>query len=162
MEKKEFIEAGRVVNTHGVAGEVKAEVWLDSPEFMKKFKRLYCGARELVPVSARVHKGFLIIKFDGIDDVNAAMALKGRVLSIRRVDAHLPAGAFFIQDILGASVVDESGAELGRLVDVIDNPSGMIYVVQGEKEHLIPAVPEFIMSTDADAGVITVRLIEGM
>lgn len=162
MEKKEFVEAGRIVNTHGVAGEVKIEVWLDSPAFMKKFKRLVLDGRELKLVSARVHKGFLIAKIEGVDDINAAMPLKGRVVHIRREDARLPKGTFFLQDIIGAAVVDESGKEIGTLTDVMEGPAGNIYIVNGEREHLIPAVPEFILSTDAEAGIITVRLIEGM
>ncbi len=162
MEKKEFVEAGRIVNTHGVAGEVKIEVWLDSPEFMKKFKRLVLDGRELKLVSARVHKGFLIAKIEGVDDINAAMPLKGRTVCIRREDARLPKGTFFLQDIIGAAVVDESGEKIGTLTDVMESPAGNIYIVNGEREHLIPAVPEFILSTDAEAGVITVRLIEGM
>ena len=137
MEKKQYIEAGRIVNTHGVAGEVKL-------------------------LSARVHKGFLIAKLQGVEDVNAAMALKGRTVFIDRADARLPKGAFFLQDIIGASVVDESGSEIGKLVDVMETPASNVYVVKGEREHLIPAVPEFILSTDADNGIITVHLIEGM
>jgi len=162
MEKKEFIEAGRIVNTHGVAGEVKIEVWLDSPAFMKKFKRLYLDGRELKLLSAREHKGFLIAKIEGVDDINAAMPLKGRVVHIRREDARLPKGTFFLQDIIGAAVVDESGGRIGTLTDVMESPAGNIYIVNGEREHLIPAVPEFILSTDAEAGIVTVRLIEGM
>lgn len=162
MEKKEFIEAGRIINTHGIAGEVKIEVWLDSPEFMKKFKRFYLGEKEMKVVSAKVHKGFLIAKLEGVDDINAAMILKGKLLNIRREDAKLPKGAFFLQDIIGASVVDENGAEVGKLTEVMETPAGNIYIVKGETEHLIPAVPEFIMSTDADNGIITVHLIEGM
>jgi len=58
--------------------------------------------------------------------------------------------------------VDENGTEIGKLTDVLERPAHNIYVVQGEEEHLIPAVPEFILKTDAEAGVITVHLIEGM
>ena len=58
--------------------------------------------------------------------------------------------------------MDEDGNEIGTLTDVMETPASNIYVVQGETEHLIPAVPEFIKKTDADAGVITVHLIEGM
>ena len=162
MEKKQYIEAGRIVNTHGVAGEVKIEVWLDSPQFLKSFKRCFIDRREVKLLSARVHKGFLIVKLEGVEDVNAAMALKGRDVFIRRSDARLPKGAFFLQDIIGASVVDESGSEIGKLVDVMETPASNVYVVKGEREHLIPAVPEFILSTDADNGIITVHLIEGM
>lgn len=162
MEKQAFIEAGRIINTHGVAGEVKIEVWLDSPAFMKKFKRLYIGGRETAVLSAREHKGFLLAKLDGVDDVNAAMALKGKTLLINREDVRLPKGAFFVQDIIGASVIDQSGAEIGRLSEVLETPAHRVYVVKGEREHLIPAIPEFVMSTDSEAGVIRVRLIEGM
>ena len=163
MGKKQFIEAGHIVNTHGVAGEVKIEVWLDSADFMRRFKRLYMqDGRELTVVSSRAHKGFLLAKLEGVDDVNAAMALKNKTVSIRREDARLPKGAFFVQDIIGAAVVDENGAAVGTLTEVFDTPASRIYVVQGEQEHLIPAVPEFIMSTDPEAGIVTVHLIEGM
>ena len=162
MEKKQYIEAGRIVNTHGVAGEVKIEVWLDSPQFLKSFKRCFIDRREVKLLSARVHKGFLIVKLEGVEDVNAAMALKGRTVFIDRADARLPKGAFFLQDIIGAAVVDESGSEIGKLVDVMETPASNVYVVKGEREHLIPAVPEFILSTDAENGIITVHLIEGM
>ena len=162
MEKKQYIEAGRIANTHGVAGEAKIEVWLDSPQFLKSFKRCFIDRREVKLLSARVHKGFLIVKLEGVEDVNAAMALKGRTVFIDRADARLPKGAFFLQDIIGASVVDESGIEIGKLVDVMETPASNVYVVKGEREHLIPAVPEFILSTDADNGIITVHLIEGM
>ena len=163
MEKSAFIEAGRIVNTHGVQGEVKIEVWLDSPKFFKSFKRLYtAGGEELKVLSARTHKDFVIAKLEGVEDVNAAMALKNKVLSIRRSDAALPHGAFFLQDILGSKVVDEEGNEIGVLEDVMETPASNVYVVKGETEHLIPAVPAFIKKTDADAGVITVHLIEGM
>ena len=163
MEKKEFIEAGRIVNTHGVIGEVKIEVWLDSPQFFRSFKKLYTKAgEELKVISAKTHKGFVIAKLEGIDSINDAMRLKGKDISIRRSDAALPRGAFFLQDIIGARVVDENGAEIGKLVEIMERPASNIYIVKGEREHMIPAVPEFIMSTDAEAGVITVRLIEGM
>ena len=162
MEKQKYIEAGRIVNTHGVAGEVKIEVWLDSPAFMRRFKRLYLDGEERQILSAKVQKNFLIVRLAGVEDVNAAMRLKGRTVHIDRADAHLPKGSFFLQDIIGAAVVDEQGNSVGTLTEVLETPASRIYVVKGEREHLIPVVPEFIMSTDVEAGVITVRLIEGM
>ena len=109
MDKKQFIEAGKVVNTHGVKGEVKIQVWLDSPEFLKKFKTVYIDNRAVKLVSGRVHKGFLIAVLDGVDDVNAAMSLKNKTVFIDRKDAKLPKGAYFLQDIIGAAVVTEDG-----------------------------------------------------
>lgn len=162
MEKKQFIEAGRIVNTHGVAGDVKIEVWLDSPEFMKRFKRLFVDGEEKKVLSSKVHKDFLLTRLEGVEDVNAAMSLKGKTVHVARADARLPKGAFFLQDIIGAQVVDENGREVGKLTDVMETPASRIYVVKGETEHLIPAVPEFIMSTDTGAGIITVHMIEGL
>ena len=162
MAKQQYIDAGRIVNTHGVRGEVKIEVWLDSAEALRSFRRVYLAGEEKKLLSARVQKSFLIAKLEGVEDVNAAMALKGRTVQIDRDDAMLEPGAFFLQDILGASVVDESGREIGTLSDVLELPGHRVYVVKGETEHLIPAVPEFILNTDADTGVITVHLIEGM
>ena len=162
MEKQSFVDAGKIVNTHGVRGEVRIEVWLDSPALLKRCGRVFLGGEEKKLLSAREHKGFLIAQLEGVADVNAAQALKNRVVQIARADARLPRGAFFLQDIIGASVVDESGAEVGTLAEVLELPTQRVYVVRGETEHLIPVVPAFILNTDAEAGVITVRLIEGM
>ena len=162
MDKKQFIEAGKVVNTHGVKGEVKIQVWLDSPEFLKKFKTVYIDNKAVKLVSGRVHKGFLIAVLDGVEDVNAAMSLKNKTVFIDRGEAKLPEGAYFLQDIIGARVIDENGAEIGTLEDILETPASDVYIVRGETEHMIPAVPEFILSTDAENGVIRVHLIEGM
>ena len=143
-------------------GEVKILPWTDTPEFLRAVKTLYIDGKPVRVLASRVHKGALLALLEGVEDVNAAMRLKGRRVSIDRADAPLEPGAFFIQDIIGARVVTEDGAELGALAEVIDAPAGMVYVVRGGTEHLIPAVPEFVLSTDADAGVVTVRLIEGM
>lgn len=160
--KKQYLEAGRIVNTHGVRGEVRIEPWADDASFLTRFKRFYMDGQPVKVRSCRVHKAMCIVLLDGIDDVNAAMALKGKVLFIDRNDAKLPKGTVFIQDILGAKVVDEEGKELGVLKEVLPAPAASVYVVQGEREILIPDVPAFILDKDADNGVVTVRLIEGM
>ena len=123
---------------------------------------MYLGGAEKKILSAREHKGFLIAALEGVGDVNAAMALKNRVVQVARADVRLPKGAFFLQDIIGAAVVDEQGTQIGTLEDVLELPRQRVYVVRGEREHLIPAVPEFILNTDVEAQRITVRLIEGM
>jgi len=162
MDKNTFIEAGRIVNTHGVRGEVKLQVWLDSPAFLAKFKTVYIDGKPLRLISGRPHKDMLIALLEGCGDVNAAMALKNKTVYIAKKDAKLPRGTFFLQDIIGARVVDENGNEIGELKEIMETPASLIYLVRGETEHLIPAVPEFILKTDAENGVITVHLIEGM
>lgn len=160
MEK--YLEAGRITNTHGIHGEVKIEVWADSPEFLRKFKVLYIDGKPFKVLEGRPHKGFLIVKFEDVDDVNTAMVLKNKSVYFDRFDAKLPKGDFFLGDIIGAKVLDESGAELGVLEDILEMPASNIYVVKGQREILIPAVPEFIVNTDVKGGTVTVRLIEGM
>lgn len=157
-----FLEAGEIVNTHGIRGEVKILPWTDSPEFLQQFQTLYIDETPVRLLASRVHKRCLIAKLEGVEDVNAAMALKGRTVCFARDDAKLPEGHFFLQDILGAGVFTEDGQQVGTLSDVLDLPGGRVYEVRGETVHLIPAVPEFVLHTDPEQGRITVRLIEGM
>lgn len=162
MEKQQYIEAGRIVNTHGIRGEVKIQVWLDSPELLSRFKTVYIDGKPVKIRSARVHKGFVIAAPEGVDDINTAMSLKNKIVYIDRADAKLGKGEYFLCDIIGARVVSESGELIGILADIFETPASQIYVVKGETEHLIPAVDEFVIKVDAENAVVTVRLIEGM
>lgn len=162
MAKEPYLEAGKIINTFGVRGEVKLDPWCDSAEFLKPLKTLYIDGAPRAVASSRVHKGMLIVRFADVEDVNGAMLLKNKIVYFVRSDVHLPKGRHFVADLLGAAVVDEQGAEIGKLTEVLDMPAGQVYVVQGETEHTIPAVPEFILDIDADEKVIRVHLIEGM
>lgn len=150
------------MNTHGVRGEVRIQPWADEAAFLTRFRRFYLDGRAVAVRACRVHKDMCIAALEGVDDVNAAMALKGKVLFIDRDDARLPPGAVFLQDIIGAKVVDEAGNDLGVLADVVPEPAASVLVVKGAREILIPDVPAFVLAKDADAGVVTVRLIDGM
>ncbi len=158
----QYIEAGKIVNTHGVFGEVKIEVWLDSPSFMKGFRRYYISGNEVKVLSARVQKSFLLVRLEGVEDLNAAMALKNTVVSIAREDARLPEGGYFFCELIGMRVLDEEGNEIGVLERIDETPSAPLYTVQGDREILIPAVPAFIKKVDLENGMITASLIEGM
>ena len=162
MAKEPYLEAGKIINTFGVRGEVKLDPWCDSAEFLKPLKTLYIDGAPRAVASSRIHKGMLIVRFADVEDVNGAMLLKNKIVYFARSDVHLPKGRHFVADLLGAAVVDEQGTEIGRLTEVLDMPAGQVYVVQGETEHTIPAVPEFILDIDADGKVIRVHLIEGM
>jgi 16S rRNA processing protein RimM len=141
---------------------VRIEPWADEAAFLTRFKRFYIDGRPVKVRTCRVHKTMCIASLEGIDDVNTAMTYKGKVICIDRADAQLPKGTVFIQDILGARVVDESGQELGILEDVLPAPAASVYVVRGQREILIPDVPAFILDKDAENGLVTVRLIDGM
>ena len=157
-----FLDCGQVVNTHGLHGEVRIVPWTDSPDFLLQLSTLYIDSVPVEVQSARVHKGSVIAKLDGVDTVEKAMRLKGKTVQIRRADAKLPEGAFFLADIIGLDVVDEAGERLGTLKEVLSPSRQQVYVVAGEREILIPAVPEFILETNIEGGYLKVRLIEGM
>ena len=146
----EFLDCGQIVNTHGIRGEVRIVPWADSPEFLCGFSTLYADGKPIHIASSRVHKGSVIAKLDGVDTVEQAMVLKGRTVQIRRSDAKLPEGSFFLADIIGLDVVDEAGNKLGILKEVLSPSIQQIYVVQGEREIMITAVPEFILETNIE------------
>lgn len=162
--KNKFLEAGQIVNTHGVQGEVKIVPWCDSPEFLCGFDTLYIDGAPVKVRESRPHKGNVLARLEGVDDVNAAMRLKNKVVSIDRTGVVLPEGRHFLADLIGLKVVnDDTGEELGILEEVLTPPAHEVYVVRGGgKEYLIPAVDAFLRGTDVDAGWVRVHLIEGM
>ena len=159
--KQPYIEAGRITNTHGVHGEVKIEVWLDSPANLQHYRRVFIDGQERKLLSARPQNRFAIARLEDVDDVNTAMPLKGKMIYIAREDALLPPGGYFLLD---ARVVLEDGSPVGVLTEILERPANNVYVVTDPegKEILIPVVPAFILRADAENGVVTVRLLEGM
>ena len=138
--------------------------WSDDPDFLLNFKTLYLDGKPIHIRSARVHKNAVLMKLDGVDDINEAMRLKNKVVSIDREDATLEEGSFFLADLYGLEVRDaDSGEVLGTISDVLTPPANNVYIVKGTKrEYMIPAVSEFIVETNVDEGYLLVHLIEGM
>ncbi len=162
----DMIEIGKIVNVHGLRGEVKIVPWLDFPEMFEVFDTVYTdgGAKELTVKSVRYQKANVIAGFDEIDDANAAQLLKNKTLYVpRELFDDLPEGTYLIADIIGLKVVDDT-TEYGVVTDVIQTGSNDVYVVerQGDKPLLVPALKDVILDTDLDAGVITVRLPDGL
>ena len=114
--------------------------------------------------SRRVHKSTLLLTLPGVEDMDAALALKGREVSIRRADARLPDGEYFDAELEGLTVLDDaSGAELGKIHRVLHYPAHKVYEVRGSREYLIPAVPGvFIASVDPDGGVMRIHMMKGL
>ena len=163
---QQYLEVGKVTNVHGLNGEVKVQPWADSPEFLCQFKTLYVDQSHF-PIQverARVHKNMVIMKFEGLTDVPGAMSMRNAILHIDRADVNLPEGAFFLADIYGLEVRDaESGAVLGKIDDILTPPANNVYVVRGgERDLMIPAVPQFIAETNVEDGYIRVNLMEGL
>ena len=159
--KKQFLEAGQIVSTHGVQGEVKIMPWCDGPEFLREFDRFYVEGTAYAVESSRIHKNMLLCKLQGVEDMSAAQGMKNKVVSIDRRDAHIPEGRVFISDLIGLTVYAEE-QEIGVLKDVYTGPANDVYIVKGRREYMIPAVSEFLEEVKVDGGYIKVKLLEGM
>ena len=161
--KLEFIEVGQIVNTHGVGGELKLNPWDVEPEVLRRCKTFYIDGQALRPASARIHKNCLLFTLPGVGDLDSALGYKGKVVSIRRSDVRLPDGEYFTAELLGLTVLDaETREELGKIADVIPYPGHDVYVVQGKKEFMVPAVPAFIGEIDMDKGTMEIHVWEGL
>lgn len=159
--RERYLEAGEVVGTHGVKGEVKIYPWADGPEFLLDFDQLYLDGKPFEVSSARVHKSVVLVKFQGVDNIETAQKLRGRTVTIDREEIQLEEGAAFIADLIGLPVYSE-GRRIGVLKEVLTLPGNDVYVVEGEQRYMIPAVSEFLEKVDAEGGEIHVHLIEGM
>lgn len=157
--KLQFIEAGEIVTTHGVRGEMKILPWGDSPDFLLDFKRVRIAGAEYKVEGCRIQKTCNLLKVQGIDTVEAAQALRGKTVEVYRADAD--PDLIFAAELIGMVVMEDS-TELGRITDVLDYPGNKVYVVEGEHTWMIPAVKAFILSTDMENNVMQVKTIEGM
>ena len=155
----EFIEAGEIVNVHGLRGEVKVLCWLDDPEMLCEFDRCRIGGKAFEMEQVRVQKTCNLVKLQGIDTVEEAQKLRGKTVELYRED--IDEEVIFAAELMGMEVQCE-GKTIGKIADVLDYPGNMVYVVRGEKEYMIPAVSAFVLDTDMENGVMQVRLIEGM
>jgi len=162
--KLEMIKIGRIVNAHGIRGEVRVQPRDGDPYFLTEFETFYLNGQPIAPTAVHVHKSLVLMKFPGVDDMNAALTYKDKDLFIRRDDAELPEGECFDDELLGMEVYDTAnGTLLGELVRVDPYPAHKVYTVKGKKEYLIPAVRgAFIESVDLDANRMEVHVWEGM
>ena len=134
--KKEFLEVGKIINTHGISGEMKVEPWCDSPDVLKKIKHFYIGETEYTALSVRTGGAFPLIKFEGITTVEDAARLKNKVISAKREDIPVKEGRTFI------------------LKDVMQYDPHDIFVIKMEGEDvLMPNVPEYVASVDTEKGI---------
>ena len=157
--KLPYIEAGEIVTTHGVRGEVKVLSWLDSPEMLCEFNRCRISSREYVMDSVRVQKTCNLVKLRGVDTMEDAQKLRGKTMELYRED--ISDELIFASELVDVEVYAD-GACIGKIKEVLDYPGNSVYVVQGEREYLIPAVKEFILSTDLEKNQMQVKLLKGM
>ena len=157
--KLQFVKAGEIVTTHGVRGEVKVLCWLDDPEMLCEFDRCRIGGKEYIMDQVRVQKTCNLVKFQGIDTMEAAQAMRGKIVELYRED--IDDEVIFADELIGVEVFAE-GESIGKIKEVMDYPGNSVYVVKGRYEYMIPAVKSFILNTDVENNRMDVKLIEGM
>lgn len=167
MEEK--LRVGVISSTHGVRGEVKVFPTTDNVNRFKKMKQVILDTGkeelELQIEGVKFFKQFAILKFKGIDNINDIEKYKGKELYVTRANAQrLGRNEYFIADLLGIQVTEDTGRVLGTLKDVIETGANDVYVVEMEnkKELLIPAIKQCILNVDVEAGQMEVHLLEGL
>ncbi len=164
-EKKQFLEIGKIINTHGVRGEVKIDPWCDAPEDFRGIERIYLADKTEFTVSnPRVINGkFILCSLSGIKTVEDAVKYKNKVVFAKREDIHVPEDAVLICDIIGLPVIDQNTGKIyGTLTDVLQYTCQEVYEITGEDgtKTLIPNVPAFIAERDTEKGIF-ITPIEG-
>ena len=157
--KLQYIEAGEIVTTHGVKGEVKVLTWLDDPEMLCDFDRCRIDGKEVEIEQCRVQKTCNLVKLAGINDMDAAQAMRGKTIELYRED--IDDEVIFAAELIGMDVFAE-GEKIGQIKEVLDYPGNSVYVVKGKHEYMIPAVKALILNTDVEGNRMDVKLIEGM
>ncbi|MBQ1242584.1 MAG: 16S rRNA processing protein RimM [Oscillospiraceae bacterium] len=161
----DYIEVGQIVNAHGIRGDVKVQPWDVSPEQLCTFKTFYMDGVPFRPTNKRVQKDMVLMKIAEVDDMNAALALKTKVLSVKRGETKLGKGEFFDAEIIGMHVYNYFPRYfIGVVEDVLSYPAHKLYKVKGpEKSYLIPAVKDiFVVDIDPQEREIAVNMMEGL
>ncbi len=163
------IAVGRISKSVGIRGEVKVQLLTDQPRRFSKLKSVWIGEREesaekLTIESSRIQGFTVVLKFHEIDSRTAADILQGRYVFISAKDVIVPPkGSFFIDDVIGMTVVSEEGEPVGTVKDILQTPANDVWVVQnGTKEVLLPAVKEVIKTVDLKRKEVVIHVMEGL
>lgn len=166
---KEFLEIGEIVGTHGIRGEMRLNPWCDSPEFVTKFKTLYYdsnGSCAAQIKAARPHGNIVLLTVKDIDTVEKAQKMRGKVLYMKRSDAKLPKGTYFIAELIGCTVYDADSPEkvYGTLTDVSETGANDVWHITSSegREYLIPSIPDVVIETDVAENRVVIRPLKGI
>ena len=163
---KQYLEIGKINNTHGLRGEVKMLMWCDGIDYIKQLKTVYLddeGKKPLTLVSARQQKNVAILKFAEITNIDSAEELKNKVLYCNRDDAVID-DAHYLADIIGCAVVDvDTNEEYGKIVDVLNYGASDIYDVERNGKHtLIPAIDDVVVEIDTENQTVRIKPMKGL
>ncbi len=160
-----LLEIGQIVNTRGLQGEVKIMPWCDDPTVFEELEYVFINDVEYDIQSVEYHKNFVILKLDGINDINEAEKYKNKILMVSRsMLGELPEGAYYICDLLGCKVSTVSGQALGVIEDVIKTGSNDVYSVKNDdgKQVLIPVIDEVIKEVNIEDKYIIIEPLKGL
>ena len=164
---KQYLELGKVNNTHGLRGEVKFEYWCDDIDYIRQLQTVYLddgGAKALTLCAVRPQKNAAILRFNEITTIEQAQQLKGKILYCNRDDASIDDDKHYLADIIGCKVLDvETQREYGTVCDIMNYGSCDIYDIQNAKKHtLMPAIDEVICSIDTENQRILIKPMKGL
>ncbi len=165
--KNKYLEAGKIVGTHGVRGMVRIQPWCDSAEFFCTLKKVYLdkdGKDKLSVSKSSPHGNVVIAAIKGIDSIDEAEKYRNKVVYMDRRDAKLEEGQYFISDLLGCSVFDVDGEKfLGTISDVSQTGANDVWhISRDEKEYLIPCIEEVVVSVDIEEEKVVIRPLKGI
>lgn len=162
---KKYLEAGKIVGTHGIRGEVRVDPWCDSPEFFCRLKKVYLKNGEtMLSVKSRPHKNIAIMKIDGVDSIETAENFLGKVVYMDREQAKLPENTYFIADLIGLEVRDaENGSVYGKITEVFKTGANDVYEIDnGGKKYLIPVIDQVVKTINPAEGYVDILPMKGI
>ena len=157
-------EVGKIVNTFGIKGEVKVNLYTEDISNFKTNNKVYVNDKEMQVENSRLQKNMLILKFKGIDNMNDAEDLRGSIIKVNRSKNDLPEGTYYIADLIGLDVYTEDGNLFGKVTDIYNTGANDIYTVktQDGKEVLLPAIKDVIKQVDIQNEKIIVHILKGL
>lgn len=161
----ELIETGKIVGTHGIAGDVKVQAWADGPDVLLDFEYVYIDGRRFDVEYAKIHKNNVLYKFYGIDNLNKAELLRNKIVFVERSFFDLEDGEYFIKDLLTLSVFDvDTGVNYGTITDVLKTGANDVYQITDENRviRMIPAIKDVIIETDIENKIMKIRPLNGL
>lgn len=166
---EQLMEIGQIVNTYGIKGFLKVVPYTDDITRFEDLKTIYIeikgSLKSVIIEEVKYAKNLVLLKLEGIDDINTAQIYKNCYIKIDRKDAvKLPEDSYFIVDLIGLQVYTDNNEELGNIVDVYPTGANDIYVVKNEegKQVLLPAIGDVIKKVDIENKKMIVHLIEGL
>ncbi len=165
--KKQYLDSGKIVGTHGIKGEVRIDPWCDSPQFLCEFKRLYLDEKgeTFIDVKSRPHKNIALCKIKGVDTIEDAEKLRGKIVYINRDDIALEDGVNFVQDLIGLEVIDaDNNSVYGKISDVLRTGANDVYEItdSNNKKYLAPVIDEVIKEVNIEGEYVKICPMKGI